>query len=196
MEGKRFLINHKKESKQLVKRIASQCAPVLMGEKISNLLIVSIGEKLQVQTYFKGTVLSCYFMCHCEKKAIFLVYHEASLKHYLNGDRQKNFMKQLGYDFTELPSILKRMAERYSHYMQVKDLFPHELGILLGYPTQDVEGFIQNKGQCYLYIGYWKVYHHLSEALKTFERFDHAKEEIKILIEQGISLKDIANAAY
>ena len=36
--------------------------------------------------------------------------------------------------------------------------FPHEMGLLLGYPIEDVRGFIEHNGCGCLYSGYWKVY--------------------------------------
>ena len=36
--------------------------------------------------------------------------------------------------------------------------FPHEIGLFLGYPFEDVMGFIENKGENYLCSGCWKVY--------------------------------------
>ena len=41
--------------------------------------------------------------------------------------------------------------------------FPHEIGVFLGYPLDDVKGFIKNEGKKYLMIGYWKVYSDLAE---------------------------------
>lgn len=36
--------------------------------------------------------------------------------------------------------------------------FPHEIGLFLGYPAEDVKGFIENKAACSKCSGCWKVY--------------------------------------
>ncbi len=36
--------------------------------------------------------------------------------------------------------------------------FPHEIDVFLGYPCEDVRGFIRHGGQGYKLCGYWKVY--------------------------------------
>ena len=54
--------------------------------------------------------------------------------------------------------------------------FPHEMGLLLGYPVEDVEGFIENKGHNYLYAGYWKVYGHVEEKKALFNRYEEARK--------------------
>ena len=38
------------------------------------------------------------------------------------------------------------------------DCFPHEVGLFLGYPLDDVTGFIEQKGKNYKCCGIWKVY--------------------------------------
>ena len=35
--------------------------------------------------------------------------------------------------------------------------FPHEIGVFLGYPVEDVEGYMQNDGKNFLLVGYWKM---------------------------------------
>ena len=71
--------------------------------------------------------------------------------------------------------------------MQKGKDFPHEIGVLLGYPAEDVKGFVVNEGKNYLYSGYWKVYGDLSEAKQLFYKFDRAKE----LVSQGIGIRNV-----
>lgn len=47
--------------------------------------------------------------------------------------------------------------------------FPHEVGLFLGYPPEDVEGFIENKARSCKITGYWKVYSD-EEKAKRFLR--------------------------
>ena len=75
--------------------------------------------------------------------------------------------------------------------MNTKRKFPHELGLLLGYPPDDVIGFIKNKGKNYLWIGYWKVYSDLDSALRTFERFDKAKKLLLSWVVHGGSIREV-----
>lgn len=49
--------------------------------------------------------------------------------------------------------------------------FPHEIGFFLGYPYEDVIGFIKNRGQNYLEVGPWKVYANQNQARRTFARY-------------------------
>ena len=70
--------------------------------------------------------------------------------------------------------------------------FPHELGVLLEYPVEDVKGFIANQGRNSLMTRYWKVYHNKPEAERIFRIYDEAKEQALWEIVQGASLGKVA----
>lgn len=59
--------------------------------------------------------------------------------------------------------------------------FPHEIGIFLGYPPEDVIGFRSGKPSPYTCHGYWKVYHRPERAKRTFAYLDAAR--IKLIKE-------------
>ncbi|MCM1236025.1 MAG: DUF3793 family protein [Ruminococcus flavefaciens] len=69
--------------------------------------------------------------------------------------------------------------------------FPHEMGLLLGYPAEDVDGFMRHKGKDFLCTGYWKVYEDRDRKLKTFEDFENAEEVLIQLLSCGISMGEI-----
>jgi hypothetical protein len=52
--------------------------------------------------------------------------------------------------------------------------FPHEVGIFLGYPLEDVISFSAGKPSPYG-CGYWKVYHRPEKAERTFVYMDTAR---------------------
>lgn len=48
---------------------------------------------------------------------------------------------------------------------------PHEVGLFLGYPAEDVEGFRRHGGQGYKYSGLWKVYSDVERAQRCFRQY-------------------------
>ncbi len=65
------------------------------------------------------------------------------------------FLRGLGYRrLHDLEAALCQLSRRF----QDPACFPHELGLFLGYPLEDVQGFIQNDGKNYLFKGFRKVY--------------------------------------
>lgn len=51
----------------------------------------------------------------------------------------------------------RRLAELSLRLRRSRE-FPHEIGLFLGYPPDDVEGFIKNRARAFKCPGYWKVY--------------------------------------
>lgn len=174
-------------------QLALQSAPLLAGEKISNLIIVSSRYANAVIEMFRSTEISFFMISHTKEKVIFLLYKKAELVSYLKQNKVKQFFTNAGYETIELDEILITVSEKYENYLMGKASFPHELGLLLGYPIEDVYGFINNNGKNFLYTGYWKVYYDLSDKLKIFERFRQAETAVMHMISNGNSIPDIIN---
>lgn len=178
-------------------QIALQCAPLLSGIKISNILITNYHNASKVREIFKDAPYS-YIMIHQDKNRItYFVYQKEQLESYISGIKESALLYALGYENIELTEILKRFAGRFTEYMHErgkaydKGEFPHEMGILLGYPVDDVIGFIENRGHNAIYTGYWKVYSNLQKAKATFDSFTKAKVAIVQMVAYGESIENI-----
>lgn len=174
-------------------QMALQCAPVIMDIKISNLLIVDIEDKERVMDTFRGTAFSLYILYMSDSKVVFLIYDREKLLGYLRKRENQRLLRIMGYHECDPVSILMELSKRYQGYMQKIREFPHELGILLGYPIEDVMGFIVNHGQNPLFTGYWKVYDNPGEKQLLFEQYRKAKELVIRLVAQGVSIKQLLN---
>ncbi|MFA9378648.1 MAG: DUF3793 family protein [Lachnotalea sp.] len=180
-------------------QIALQCAPLLMGVKISNLFTTNSKNEYIVKQLFENSLFSGKIIYKSNEKIIFLLYQEEKLVHYLSGEYENSLLKILGYSQMNLQEILNEFAKRFTGYMEEKKKFPHELGLLLEYPVADVIGFMDNEGKNFLYTGYWKVYENLQQALKRFETYDVAKETVIRMVAQGVSIQhilEIYNSSY
>ena len=87
----------------------------------------------------------------------------------------------------KMPSENK-MAVRFRAYQAGEGSFPHEMGIFLGYPLEDVKGFIEHEGKDYLYQGYWKVYGDVEKCEKMFSVYNRVKAQVVEEIEKGKAL--------
>ena len=78
--------------------------------------------------------------------------------------------------------------------------FPHEMGVLLGYPVEDVRGFMEQNGQNALYQGYWKVYAHVPDVYKRqyegFAHMDYAKSIYNVDIHRALELLNSAKKIF
>ena len=103
----------------------------------------------------------------------------------------RELLQESGYQDFTLGTILSTFQKRYQGYMCGEPGFPHEMGVLLGYPVEDVRGFMEQNGQNALYQGYWKVYAHVPEKKRLFARYDMEKETIIQLLSNGVGMRDI-----
>lgn len=84
----------------------------------------------------------------------------------------------------------------YTAHKRTNDTFPHKLGLLLGYPAVDVQGFMEHDGKNFLYSGYWKVYGNLKETMLLFREFKTAKNFAVQLAKAGYGIADIMAVYY
>ncbi len=158
--------------------VVFQCAPVLSGIKVSNLLIIDRDKMNTVYLMLRGTGLKCLTMAEVGDRVTVLIYDVLKLAELLSGKGVRRFLKKLGYERMEVETVLKRLACRYRKYTKKAGEFPHELGIVLGYPLADVYGFIINHGEHFLLNGYWKVYRDADKAKSIFRLYDECTERM------------------
>jgi len=182
--------------KDIETQLAMQCAPVIMGLKISNLLIIPSENADKVRKILNGTNLSILILLVKEEKMTMLVYRSDRLKEYLSEGTVKELLAELGYQEPELSALIPVFKKRYAAYWKNGGSFPHEMGVLLGYPIEDVRGFIKNEGRNFLYTGYWKVYENIGDKLCLFRQFELAKETLIQLIARGISMSDVIKESH
>lgn len=172
-------------------QLALQCAPVISGLKISNLLSVKKEYVNKLRNLIKGTSLSMYVLLIKENKVSILLYRKKDMMIYLKDSKVKKLLKQFGYYENNIYMLLKKLSLRYEYYKREKGEFPHEIGLFLGYPLEDVIGFINNNGKNSLYTGYWKVYKNVDEKKALFSKYEQIKELMIILISYNLEIGEI-----
>ena len=172
--------------------IARQCAPVLADVKSSNLLILGKPAKAPKEAFFREAGISTYLLYQGSQKAIWLVYRREELEDILFAEESQAFLKEWGYEGMDMEQMLMGLAVRFGAYRDAtKDaerIFPHEMGIFLGYPLGDVKGFIVHGGKNYLYSGYWKVYENVEETRKKFQLFAAVKQSLIQAVTDGMGI--------
>ena len=189
-----FKIVQSMDQSHIDTKLALQCAPVITGIKIANLLIVSQCDEADVRRTLKKSGIIYYRLLRMENKTTFLLFHRFQLAAYLQDPDVQRILKADGYEDLSLGGILRTFQMRYQTHMYDRVGFPHEMGLLLGYPVEDVEGFIRYKGQKALYAGYWKVYKDVPAKICTFEAYELAKETLIRMLDMGYDMKEIINS--
>lgn len=184
-------MNLKLNGRWLELQVATQCAPLLAGLKPSNLLIIPENRIEDLQETLKGTRFSFFRLSKKDGREVYLLYQVSELVYYLTEPKVQELLAELGYTEFELTKLLKSIGEKYEAHQTHGTEFPHELGLVLGYPVVDVRGFMQYDGKNFLYSGYWKVYGNLNGTRRLFKEFGKAKELAVELALIGYDIADI-----
>ena len=173
--------------------LARFCAPALVGVKTSNLIccINSQYKNLEYEINKASKELAAFDLqlfelTKNEDRTMLLVFNTKELEKQLNKAEIKNFLSQFGYDCTNILQMLNFLKEKINFENQ----FPHEIGVFLGYPLEDVIDFIENKKTCKL-IGNWKVYNNVETAKEKFNKYKLVTNDICNKLKNNIELVEI-----
>lgn len=107
-----------------------------------------------------------------ENSIVVLIYNRQVLSTYLNKRDNLMFLEKIGYNTNcSLEQALNKLQERYNIYN-----CPHELGVFLGYPVDDVIDFMECSNKKCIMCGYWKVYNNQERATETFKLYDEVRQ--------------------
>lgn len=70
--------------------------------------------------------------------------------------------------------------------------FPHEIGLFLGYPPEDVKGFIECGGRDCKACGYWKVYGDVWKAETLFRKYTKCTGVYLDCLRRGLPFERLA----
>lgn len=123
-------------------------------------------------------------------KALLYVFRPGELRRDLKEKAARDILRKAGYAEDKLGPCLNRLRER----LNSGEDFPHEIGLFLSYPPEDVRGFIENGPKGCKLTGYWKVYGDEKAARKTFEKYRKCTESYQRSLDAGIPLARLAVA--
>lgn len=120
---------------------------------------------------------------------LIFVYDKKLLKDICSRSRSLEYLKSKGYRVEKgFDSILGELISRLAHGKS----FPHETGLFLGYPLEDVIGFETQKAQNCLFSGVWKVYGDRQSSVELMEKYRICTETCMAWYRQGISVPAVA----
>lgn len=180
--------------------IGYHCFAVLMGLKPSNLVSFSKTQVPMFPEYVEEYSeklsqegLKLEIICACRKHYLLLVYRPEQLQEYLSKKEAQEILRQDGYpENASLQELLMYLKKR----LEERTEFPHEIGLFLGYPLDDVKGFQKYKGSECKMCGYWKVYGDVETARHTFAQFDRCRTFIQEQLQAGYTLTQVLQMKY
>jgi hypothetical protein len=169
--------------------LVNHCGPVLFGGKPSALFIVKtencyfcLMELInQIDSAASATILR-----KNQNGLLVLVYKSAVLSGLIMKPEIYQPLRSFGYPEYRLRPEGTSALRPYMDTLKTRILecgeFPHEIGFFLGYPPDDVAGFIKHKGEHYKYCGLWKVYGDVENALGLFQHYENCREKTRAFL--------------
>lgn len=182
------------EGSLLESRLIEHCAPTLAGMKAASLFNyfyqkkqVVIKEISMVNGVLNQRGVYVEALLWRENSVLIYTYRCKHLQTELYQPGTMELLEKYGYINCEVKSCIYHLKERLYNY----ESFPHEIGIFLGYPLEDVKGFIENNGKNCKSCGLWKVYCNEGEKQRLFEKFKKCTQVYMQVFDEGRKLSQM-----
>ena len=174
-----------------------QCAPTLAGIKTGNMFRTAYADEQELVSQIREMNQRLREKGLCllplrvrEGQALLYLYRPQRLALDLKNDLAREMLKRAGYGKNSpghcLGTLIRRLRETSE--------FPHEVGLFLSYPPEDVQGFIENHARGYKCAGLWKVYGDEAYARAAFAKYKKCTDIYCQLWRTGSSLERLAVA--
>ena len=159
--------------------IIQYCSPTLAGIKTGNMFTCPFENEYSLKESvrkfnrrYSHKGIRLLPLRFSNGKALVYVYRPAHLADDFRRETAREILENCGYN-PDLPGGCIRCL-RYR--LMNCDSFPHEIGLFLGYPPEDVKGFIEQGARECKCSGCWKVYSDEDSAKKSFRKFGKCRE--------------------
>ena len=177
--------------------VVRQCAPTLAGIKTGSLFPCPyqsrqslMGEIRALNRRLSPKGLILLPVRYLDGKALLYLYRPSNLRQDLKDRLAAQVLEQAGYSCSKSEQCVVRLIRR----LKENEDFPHEIGLFLSYPPEDVKGFIDNRACNFKCSGLWKVYGDEARAQAMFARFRKCTEIYCKLWQEGSSIEQLAVA--
>lgn len=166
--------------------VVRHCAPTLASLKTGSLFVCPYAARSEMDASLRslnqrlgGKGLRIIPLRWRDGRCMVYVYRPERLARDLSGAEAAKILHACGYGECSVSECVRRLMMRLSE----GDEFPHEIGLFLGYPPEDVAGFMGHREpKC---TGCWKVYGDVDAAQRTFARYRKCTDAYLRLHAQG-----------
>lgn len=177
--------------------LVRNCAPTLAGIKTASLFVYSFHSKASLMDSIRkyNSILvpkgiRIIPLRVSGQTALIYVYRPALLQRDFSRDTAAKLLRHYHY----FPENCGRSIRLLTANLKRQKSFPHEIGLFLGYPPEDVFGFIANGGKCCKYVGCWKVYGDVEVARSRFSQYRLCTRIYCERLQRGCTLARLADA--
>ena len=176
------------------KILIENCSPTLAGLKTANLISVAYDceesardDLREMNRIFVSRGLRAVPLRFSEGHVLIYIFRPDRLKEDIASPAAQSILPKMGYRCENLDACVAHLAKR----VREGGDFPHEIGFFLGYPPEDVIGFMYHKDEGCKLVGLWKVYGDAEAAEKQFARCRKCREVYRAAWLRGRSIEDL-----
>ena len=176
------------------RNLIESCSPTLAGIKTANLVNVKYESREQamedireMNRVFRKKGIRVVPLKFGRERTLLYIYRPAYLERDMKDADAEKLLTSLSYPCGSSGMCVAHLAERF----KTSDEFPHEIGVFLGYPSEDVLGFIRHKDTGCKLVGTWKVYGDVEKAKKKFAQFQKCRNIYRDRHASGRSIEDL-----
>jgi len=172
--------------------LIDQCAPTLAGIKPASFFrfrAESVATIRDAAAHWNRKLAPSGIMVRILKEyaasssCMIYVDRESWVGELLRDRKISAFLAVRGYQVSEdVGQMLNQLSARFDEGAE----FPHEIGVFLGYPLEDVVGFIEHRGRDDACCGCWKAYGHRERAERYFDCCRRCTAACQELHSQGV----------
>lgn len=175
--------------------IIEHCSPTLAGIKTGNMFSVRVtddtdlnGELRKLNQMLREKGLRVIPLKKTNRYVLIYLYRPVHLKKDLNDPQALNILKKRGYESRNPEICIVQLV----NHLKSDEAFPHEIGLFLGYPPSDVEGFINHPCRGVKCSGCWKAYSEPEKAREMFLTFRKCTKAYQQMNKNGKTLTQLA----
>ena len=154
--------------------LVRQAAPTLAGVKTGSMFTCECDDRAALLTQLRelNRRLTPKGLCLLplrfqNGRVLLYLYRPAELRRDLQDRSALEILTAAGYSCRSCERCVTDLIQR----LRTCADFPHEIGLFLSYPPEDVRGFIENRAQNFKRAGLWKVYGDEARAEALFRKF-------------------------
>lgn len=108
-----FQIAMSMDLKSVEMQLALQCAPLITGARISNMLMIDGADESAMRMILRASGISHFRLAARNEKTAFLLFRRSLLEAYLNNSEALDILKKAGYEEFEKAkeSVIQLLAE-------------------------------------------------------------------------------------
>lgn len=169
------------------------CAPTMASLKTGNMFCCTFADREDMQQSLRTMNLRLgkrgirlLPLRYRDGSGLVYVYRPQMLDQDLRNETACRLLQAQGYPCQNASQCLRLLMQRLS----AGDHFPHEIGLFLGYPPEDVEGFMNHPSEAKC-CGIWKVYGDVDKAQQTFRRYRKCTSVYLSQWKHGVSMEQL-----